>query len=195
MKLQGKHQLVNKLFEHICAFEKKLELLRVQLGRATLTHFTCLAARKMEFPDFDSTNNAVSAQKLCDEFTSRFPEFRRDEIKVKLFAYPFDLAVDDSLDDCQMELIELTLTPRGDILKIVWWTFANSVCGKFTNLSHRARKMIFLFGSTYCCEQFFKKMKLTKTRCQSRLTDEHLTRQLRVATTSVKADIDKLCKD
>ena len=38
-------------------------------------------------------------------------------------------------------------------------------------------------------------MKLTKTRCQSQLIDEHLTSQLRVATTSVKADIDKLCKD
>ena len=27
------------------------------------------------------------------------------------------------------------------------------------------------------------------------LTDEHLTSQLRVSTTSVKADIDKLCND
>ena len=38
-------------------------------------------------------------------------------------------------------------------------------------------------------------MKLTKTRCRSQLTDEHLTSQLRVPTTIVKADIDKLCKD
>ena len=39
------------------------------------------------------------------------------------------------------------------------------------------------------------KMKLTKTRCGSQLTDEHLTSQWRVATTSVIADIDKLYKD
>ena len=26
LRLQGKSQLVNKLFEHICAFEKKLDL-------------------------------------------------------------------------------------------------------------------------------------------------------------------------
>ena len=78
LKLQGKSQLVNKLFEHICALEKKFDLLQVQLGRDTLTHFTCLAARKIEFPDLDSTNYAASVQKLRDEFTSRFPEFRRD---------------------------------------------------------------------------------------------------------------------
>ena len=29
LRLQGKIQLVNKLFEHICAFEKKLELFQV----------------------------------------------------------------------------------------------------------------------------------------------------------------------
>ena len=66
----------------------------------------CFAARKMEFPDIDSTNYAASVQKLCDEFKSRFPEFRRDEIKLKLFAHPFNLAVEDSSDDCQTELIE-----------------------------------------------------------------------------------------
>ena len=62
LKLQRKSQLVNKLFEHICAIEKKLELFPVQLGRATLTNFTCLAANKIEFPNLDSTNYAVSVQ-------------------------------------------------------------------------------------------------------------------------------------
>ena len=61
----------------------------------------------MKFCDLDFTNYPASAQKLYDEFTSKFPEFRRDEIKVKLFAHPFDLAMEDSPDDCQMELIEL----------------------------------------------------------------------------------------
>ena len=46
LKRQWKIQLVNKLFEHICVIEQKLELLQVQLCRATLSHITCLAARK-----------------------------------------------------------------------------------------------------------------------------------------------------
>ena len=69
------------------------------------------------------------------------------------------------------------------------------MCERFPNLSLHAKRMTSLFGGTYCCEQFFSKMNLTKTRCRSQLTDKHLTSQLRVATTSVKADIDKICKD
>jgi len=67
------------------------------------------------------------------------------------------------------------------------------VCEKYPNSSRHAKRMTSLLGSTYCCEQFFSKMKLTKGRCRSQLTDEHLTSQLRVATTSVKAYVNKLC--
>ena len=61
--LRGKSQLGNKLIEHICALENFFEQFQVQLGRATLIHFTCHAARKMEFPFLNSTNYAASAQK------------------------------------------------------------------------------------------------------------------------------------
>ena len=73
-----------------------MELFQVKLGRATLTNFTCLAARKTEFLDLDSTIYAASIQNLRDEFSSKFLEFIRDEIKVKLFAHPFDWAVEES---------------------------------------------------------------------------------------------------
>ena len=82
LRLQGKSQLVNKLFEHIFAFEKKLELFQVQLSRATLTHFMCLATRKLEFPDLDGTKYGASVQKLLDEFANRFPDFRQNKIKL-----------------------------------------------------------------------------------------------------------------
>ena len=169
---------MNKLFQHICASKKKLELFQVQLVRATLAHFTCLAARKMEFPDLDSTNYAASDQKLHHEFTSRFPEFRRDEVRAKLFVHPFNLAVEDSPDDCKMELIELqadmdTKREYSENRQVEFHKL--HVCGMFSNLSRHARKIISLFGSSYCCEQFLQKMKLTKTRCGSQLTDEHFS--------------------
>ena len=40
------------------------------------------------------------------ELANRFPDFRQNKIKLKLFAQPFELAVEDSPEDCQMELIE-----------------------------------------------------------------------------------------
>ena len=98
---------MNKPFLHISAFEKKFEQFQVQLSRATLTHFTYLASKKMQFPDLDSTKYAASVLKLRDDFTSRFPEFRGDDINVKLSPHPIYLVVEDSPDNCQMELIEL----------------------------------------------------------------------------------------
>ena len=107
LRLQGKSQLMNKLFEYICAFEKKLELFQVQLRRATLTHFMGLATRKLEFPYLDCTKYRASVQKLRDDFANRFPDFRQNKIKLKLFSQPFDLAGEDSPGDCPMEFIEL----------------------------------------------------------------------------------------
>ena len=119
-------------------------------------HLTCLSARKMEFPDLDLTCYAASVQKLCDEFTSSFPEYRRDDIKVKLFAHPFDLAVEDCPDDCQMKLIELQAdmdTKRGYFENSFVDVYRLYACGISPNLSRHTRKMISPFGSTYCCEQ------------------------------------------
>ena len=64
----------------------------------------------------------------------------------------------------------------------------------YPNLSQLALRLIALMGSTYCCEQFFSRMKNVKTHTKSKLTDEHLTGILRIATSSVPADIDHLCK-
>ena len=51
------------------------------------------------------------------------------QMRSKLNAYPFDLAVEDSPDDWKINSLNwmLTWTPRGDILKIVWWTFTSSM--------------------------------------------------------------------
>ena len=82
----------------------KLELFQVQLSRVTLTHFMGLATRKLGFPYLDCTKYGASVQKLRDEFANRFPDFRQNKIKLKLFARPFNLAV---AEDCQMELIDM----------------------------------------------------------------------------------------
>ena len=66
----------------------------------------CLATRKLEFSNVDCTKYGTSVQKLHDKFTNRFQDFRQNKIKLKLFAQPFDLAVENSPEDCQMELIK-----------------------------------------------------------------------------------------
>ena len=51
-----------------------------------------------------------------------------------------------------------------------------------------------LFGSTYICEPLFTKMKHTKSKTRSRLTDCYLENSLRVAASSIALKIDMLVK-
>ena len=50
-----------------------------------------------------------------------------------------------------------------------------------------------LFGSTYCCEQFFS-MQRVKSKFRNRITDQHLGNSLRIANTSTEPNIDELVK-
>jgi len=49
-----------------------------------------------------------------------------------------------------------------------------------------------LFGSTYLCEQFFSKMGVMKSPYRSVLTYEHLENGLRIASTSIEANLEKV---
>ncbi|VVC33838.1 HAT, C-terminal dimerisation domain [Cinara cedri] len=59
-------------------------------------------------------------------------------------------------------------------------------------LHHHALLMFSLFSSTYICEQLFSRMKNTKSKNRSTISDEHLESCLRVFTTSIDPDIDSL---
>ncbi|KAF7709765.1 general transcription factor II-I repeat domain-containing protein 2-like [Silurus meridionalis] len=60
-------------------------------------------------------------------------------------------------------------------------------------LRAQAAQMLFMFGSTYLCEQLFSLMKMNNTPLRSRLTDEHLHLILRISTAqSLNPDIDAL---
>ena len=61
------------------------------------------------------------------------------------------------------------------------------------NLIASAHKWSSVFGSTYLCEKFFYN-EHHKSRYRSRLTDENLSMQLRVATSSVRPNIKRLVK-
>ena len=49
-----------------------------------------------------------------------------------------------------------------------------------------------LFGSTYLCKQFFSKMGFMKSPYRSVMTDEHLENGLRVASTSIKVNLNRV---
>ena len=66
---------------------------------------------------------------------------------------------------------------------------------KFPNLRKFMAFKMALFGSTSLCEQFFSKMDFMKSHYRSVMRDEHLGNGLRVASTSIKVNLNRVYKD
>ena len=63
---------------------------------------------------------------------------------------------------------------------------------KFPVLVNHARMLTALFGSTYMCEQLFSKMNFAKSKTRTQLSDKHLDGTLRLASTQLQPDINRL---
>ena len=62
----------------------------------------------------------------------------------------------------------------------------------FPHLKKFVASKLALFGLTYVCEQFFSKVGYMKSTHRTALTDEHLENGLRVASTSIKINVNKI---
>lgn len=193
--MQKQGQFVHELFTHIKSFQSKLRLWENQILMGNTYHFPTLAAYK----NFDKTALAQELSSLNTEFTLRFQDFRSRELQLQMFMTPFDVDVEQVEMSLQMELIELQ---ADNVLKNLFHKvplqdfYAKYVSkDKYSNLINFVCKMMSLFGSTYCCEQFFSRMNNTKSKTRSRIIDTNLENTLRVATTSLPPDIEVLVKE
>ena len=77
-----------------------------------------------------------------------------------------------------------------------WFEFYKELhsFNEFDQIANFSRKLLCMWGSTYCCEQFFSCMKNIKTAERNRLSDCHLTNILRIKTSTIKADIEDIIK-
>ena len=66
---------------------------------------------------------------------------------------------------------------------------------KFSELKKIAVRIISEFGSTYVSEPMFSRMKHIKSKNRCSISDGHLEHCLRLATTSLEADIDFLVRE
>ena len=176
-KLQGKNQLVTQLYENIKAFQLKLRLWERQLLENKASHFPCL--NKLTVNGTATINLSKYAEEITTlktEFFHRMASFDVHEQDFKMLSSPFDIDVDLVPEKYLIELIELQCTshlrekfreaPLIDFYKLY---FPKTT---FPKLYYHALKMACVFGSTYICEQFFSKMKLTKTKLElTLLTD------------------------
>lgn len=192
IRLQGKDQFVHQIFQHVVAFETKLKLWQLQLKNKNFTHFTTLN----EHGGSNINKYADLIGLLIKNFESKFQDFKESEIDYKIFATPFSVDINILPENLQLECIDLQadLQLKEKFFNIPLLTFYKFHLPeeKFPELHKHALFITSLFGSTYVCEQFFSRMKLTKNKLRTRIDDENLESTLRIACTSIEPDIEKL---
>ena len=192
-KLQGKDQFVHQLYSHIRTFQNKIQLWEKQLRSGNTFHFPTLANHCKA----DCTSYADELVLIHKEFISRFQDFKSQEANLRIFSSPFDVNVEEAPEELQMELIELQGNEdlRRGMRDYSLLEFYKNLCKEaFPRITDFARKKMSLFGSTYICEQLFTKMKHAKSKTKTRLTDNHLENNLRVAASSISPNIETLVK-
>lgn len=112
-----------------------------------------------------------------------------------LLSSPFACDIETASEELQMELIDLQ---TDNSLKKMFETkmliefYASLPSEKFQRLKSFARKMFVLFASTYTCEQTFSIMKVNKSKNRALITDSNLQSVLRISTSHLSPDFDKL---
>jgi hypothetical protein len=136
---------------------------------------------------------------LREEFKTRFQDFRKHETSFRIFASLFEVDVEVVPEKFQMELIELQSREeiKSKFLTVFLLEFYKLYLleNNFPQLYRHAICISALFGSTYVCEQLFSKMKHSRSKLRSRLTDKHFQSELTVAASNNKVDICDLMKD
>ena len=188
-------QLLSSLLSNVKSFESKLKLWKAQLERGNTVHFPTLREQKPS----TTLEYASECAKLLEAFGERFRDVKSKQMELNIFATPFNVEPADMPDELQLELIQLQcddeLKARYSNLPLLEFYRRHISNNAYPTLRKHALRYASVFGTTYCCEQFFSKLTLAKSRLRSRLTDANLEKQLRVATSSAAADTARLVKE
>ena len=105
VSLQGKDQLVHKLYEHVVTFVQKLKLIQSQLVLKKVVHCPVLSSRPTDTVQHEKYSDLVT--KLADDFEQRFQDFRRHIGTMKLISNLFSIDPTDAADKYHLELIDI----------------------------------------------------------------------------------------
>ena len=192
VRLQGKHNLIHNLFDQVTAFERKLELWNQQVKERNFAHFPSLK----QCAPVNTDKYCSSLSTLQSEFNARFQDFRSSENMMRIFSSPFTVEIATAPIELQMELIDLQshseLLNRFRDVGLLDFYARYVDEDNFPLLRNHALRMVSLFASTYVCEQFFSRMKITKSKMRTSMTDQHLENSLRIATSQIEPDIEYL---
>ncbi|XP_068223147.1 general transcription factor II-I repeat domain-containing protein 2A-like [Palaemon carinicauda] len=175
-----------------CDFSREMEC-DEWLKEQNLVHFPLLKTRTVTQALSDKYSYQLTA--LRDEFIRRFADFKAIEGQFDLLSSPSACDVETAAEELQVELIDLqadnSLRRLFENKPLVEF-YASLHSEKFINLKNFARKMFVIFASTYICEQTFSILKVNKSKNRSLLTDSNLQSVLRISTSNLTPNFNKL---
>ena len=193
VQLQGKDILMPDMVSHITAFEVKLRLWESQLMKSDFMHFKHLHVCS---PEDISVHVGIVTQ-LQEESSASFSDLWGYKYNFKLFTSPFDVYVESAPSEVQMELIDLQCSDElksrfAAVGHADFWRKHIFLNKCFPGLVDNEMRTVAAFSCTYCCEQLFSRMKLTKSKSRAQLTDGHLNDVLLLSVSSVASDISSV---
>ena len=108
----------------------------------------------------------------------------------------FSLDVNTVAHEMQMEIIELQsfkmLKAKYNSIPITNFYKEYVKKSTYPHLFDNAKRVMCMFGSTYCCEQIFSKMIYTKNKHRTCLSNRHLNDVLQISSTKFPIDFNAL---
>ena len=180
------------MYDCITAFVNKLRLWETQLINSNFAHFSNLGLCKTA--NSDKYVSVIVSTKT--QFESRFCNMKNQKDKFDLFAMPFSVDINTAPHEMQMEIIELQssnmLKAKYDSIPIANFYKEYVQKSTYLHLFDNAKRVMCMFGSTYCCEQLFSKMNYTKNKLRTRLSDRHLNDVLHISSAKLPVDFNAL---
>ncbi|XP_026286701.2 general transcription factor II-I repeat domain-containing protein 2-like [Frankliniella occidentalis] len=165
LKLQGKGHVISDMLQAVQGFEMRLTLFEEQLRKGELFHFESL--KSLSSSELDLIKFANIVKKLRIEFADNFKDVRKMQTEISLMTVPFTMPLPKVPLPLQNEVIDLR-------------------CDKVLESRFPTMKLV-EFCTLLSAERF------PQLKGLSRLTDEHLTAQLRVmARNSLQPDFNNL---
>jgi hypothetical protein len=195
LKLQGKNNTVCTLMSAIRAFQRKLEIFKIDIQEEGLLHFPKL---KSQASGTQHHNYVEFLNKSIEHLETRFGDFPLGKQVLLCIENPFlvkniqEFSI-EALKVCpwasaaslQSELIELqeNLALQESLCDPA--TFWKKIpAAGVPVLQEMALNILTLFPSTYSCESAFSTMTMVKNKYRSTLSNEHLHQCLRLALTT-----------